>query len=73
MDQSKRDPQRDPRQMGQEGDRDMDLERNEEETGKPVQIDEGAKEHRGGAEHQPDPPGQPESEHTPDQGQHGGR
>jgi hypothetical protein len=54
MDQSKRDPQRDQRAIGQGRERDMDIERNEEETGKPVQIDKDAKQRPGGEAHQPE-------------------
>jgi hypothetical protein len=70
MGQNKRDQQqtqRDQRQMDHERNRDMGNERNEEETGKPVQLDKEGKEHQGGQQSKPEP------EHKPDQGQHTGQ
>ena len=77
MDQNKRDQQhdkRDQRQMGHEQNRDPGNERNEEETGKPVQLDKDGKEQQGGKEHQGNqPPRNPQTEHRPDQGQKTGQ
>ena len=51
MDQSKHDKQQgDQRQMDQGRDR-MKNQRNEEETGKPVQLDKDGKEQQGGQQH----------------------
>ena len=70
MDQKKRDQQqhdRDQRQAGNERNRDMGNQRNEEETGKPVQLDKDDKQHQGGQQRMP------ESERKPDLGEHGGK
>jgi len=44
--------QGDQRQMNQERDPDLQNQRNEEETGKPVQFDKDGKENQGGPQHQ---------------------
>lgn len=72
MDQNKRDQQkdqRDQRHMGAEQNRDRGNERNEEETGRPVQLDKDGKEHQGDKEHQANQPRDPQPAHRPDQGQ----
>ena len=69
MDQNKRDQQhdkRDQRRMGHEPHRDAGSQRNEEETGQPVQLDEDGKEHQGNQ------PRTTQTEHKPDQGQRTG-
>jgi hypothetical protein len=52
MDQSKHDKQGDQRQMNEGRDRDPKNQRNEEETGKPVQLDKEGKENQGGQQQQ---------------------
>jgi hypothetical protein len=66
---------RDQRQANpQQGNRDMSKERNEEETGKPVQLDkEGKDKEQHGTEHQGGQQRRPETERRPDQGQHSGQ
>ena len=76
MDQGKHDKQQDKqhenqRRMAQDRNRDMGSQRNEEETGKPVQLDKDGKEHQGGQQHdghqhQGGQPRRPETEHKPD-------
>jgi hypothetical protein len=77
MDQNKRDQQhdkRDQRQMPHEQNRDLGNERNEEETGKPVQLDKDGKEQHGGKEHQQgNQPRNPQTEQRPAQGQKTGQ
>jgi hypothetical protein len=78
MDPNKRDQQhdkRDQREMPQDQNRDLGNQRNEEETGKPLQLDKDGKEHQGGKDHQgQQPPPNPQTEqHKPDQGQRTGQ
>jgi len=79
MDQGKQDKQQhdkqheNQRRMAQDRDRDMGSQRNEEETGKPVQLDKDGKEQHqggqqhGGQQHQGGQPRRPETERKPDQ------
>ena len=67
MDQGKHEKHQDKQQenqrrMAQDRNRDMGSQRNEEETGKPVQLDKDGKE-----QHQGGQPRRPETEHKPDQ------
>ena len=63
--------QGDKRPMAQDRDRDMSADRNEEETGKPVQLDKEDTGHHQGGQHQGGAPQQkPGTERKPDQGQH---
>jgi hypothetical protein len=69
MDQGKHDKQQkqsDQRQMNQERNRDMGNQRNEEETGKPVQLDKDGKEQQGG-QHQGGQVPKPDAQRKPDQ------
>jgi len=80
MDQGKHDKhdkqdkqQENQRRMAQDRNRDMGSQRNEEETGKPVQLDKDGKEQHqggqqhGGQQHQGGQQRRPETEHKPDQ------
>jgi hypothetical protein len=73
-DKDNKQKQGDQRQMNQERDRDLKGQRNEEETGKPVQLDkdgkenQGGQQHQGGGQHQQGGQQRPQ-ERKPDQGQ----
>ena len=77
MDQVKQDKPQDKQQenerrVAQDRNRDMGSQRNEEETGKPVQLDKDGKEQQGGQQHggqqhQGDQPRRPETERKPEQ------
>ena len=73
-DKDNKQKQGDQRQMNQERDRDAKGQRNEEETGKPVQLDkdgkenQGGQQHQGGGQHQQGGQQRPQ-ERKPDQGQ----
>jgi hypothetical protein len=72
MDQKNRDQQhdkRDQREMSQGRNRDLGKDRNEEETGEPIQLDKDGKDQHGGKpqQHQGGQPQKPESERMPDQ------
>jgi hypothetical protein len=76
MDQGKHDKPQDKQQenqrrMAQDRNRDMGSQRNEEETGKPVQLDKDGKENQGGQQHdghqhQGGQPRRPETERKPE-------
>ena len=72
MDQGKHDKQQENQRRMNERNRDMGNQRNEEETGKPVQLDKDDKEHQGGQHQggQHHPGGQvpkPDAQRKPDQ------
>ena len=67
MDDKKRDQQHDQRQMPHDENRDLGNQRNEEETGKPVQLDKDGKEHQGDKDRQGNMPHPQQPEHRPDQ------